>query len=140
VATITKEVHVKELTFYKEQVIDHYKHPRYKARLKSPTVTAALYNAACGDSVIIDLSIEDNTIINIGFEGVGCVISLAAASMLCQELFGKSIMQASQFLPEQMGMLIGMTLGPVRLKCALLPLEALHKALKLYKESKTHAQ
>ena len=86
-------------------------------------------NSACGDEVTFSGIIQDNALVQVGFEGKGCVISLAMASMLAQHTKNKTISAILAIDKDQIVAMIGMPLGPVRLLCALLPLMALQKGI-----------
>lgn len=123
---------------YREIILDHFKNPRNFGKLKNATSSFSLYNSACGDKITIDIVIKnkgqttDNKIIEeIKFTGEGCAISIASASMLTEKVMGKGIEEVQKLNTEDMLKMLGITLTPTRLKCALLPLEVLHKNLKL---------
>jgi nitrogen fixation NifU-like protein len=117
------------MQLYKEELLDHYRFPRYKGKLVQPDVMSAQFNPSCGDSVTFEAKIANGTIVQIGFDGTGCVISQAAASMLAEFVRGKSTLEISALPSSIMIELIGMELGPTRLKCALLSLYALQEGL-----------
>ena len=112
---------------YRELILDHYKHPHNAGTLEHPDVAQEEYNPLCGDRVRIDLRIEDGIIKDVRFQGRGCAISQASASLLTDEILGKSVADVQAFGKDDMLDLIGIPLdkNPVRIKCALLPLKAL---------------
>ena len=116
---------------YRELILEHYRHPRRRGRLDHPDVSAEEHNPLCGDRVRIDLRIENGVITDARFDGRGCAISQASASMLTEEIVGMPVEQAKQFSKEQLLTLIGIPLNhnPVRIKCALLPLKTLKAGL-----------
>lgn len=114
---------------YADFLLDHYHHPRNKGLLNNPHFTSHLLNPSCGDQVTIEGFIENSIITKCHFEGKGCVISLAAASILTTLITGKTIDEAKKLQPQNLLESMQITLGPTRLRCALLPLEALHIAL-----------
>ncbi|MFC1841830.1 iron-sulfur cluster assembly scaffold protein [Candidatus Dependentiae bacterium] len=123
------------MKFYKEILMDHYKNPRNRGRIENPDFATAQYNPSCGDSVsfsgIID---KDGIIKKLAFEGKGCVISQAIAS-LCTELFvDKHIDDVLNFDQKNIKDIIGMELGLTRSKCALLSLMALKEGIAEYKK------
>lgn len=111
---------------YRELILEHYKHPRNAGTLEHPTVSQEENNPLCGDRVRIDLSIESGIITDVRFTGRGCAISQAAASLLTEEIKGKTIDDIRALTKDDVLELVGIPLGhnPVRLKCALLPLKA----------------
>ena len=133
---------------YQQVILDHNKKPRNFRKLENANYTADGYNPLCGDQLTIYLDVEDNLVKEVGFEGSGCAISKAAASMMTQAVKGKSKEQAENLFNEFHSMVTGElneetepnSLGnlkifagvrefPVRVKCATLPWHTLHAAL-----------
>jgi nitrogen fixation NifU-like protein len=112
---------------YREVILDHYKHPHNAGSLEQPDISHEEHNPLCGDRIRIDLQVESGIITDVRFQGRGCAISQAAASLLTDELKGKSLDEARAISKEDVLDLIGVPLdkNPVRVKCALLPLKAL---------------
>lgn len=110
---------------YREAILDHYKHPRFKGHLENPDVQYHDHNPFCGDEITIELKIDEGRIVEVAFDGKGCAISQATASMLMEEVVGMSLEDARKLDKEFVLELLGIDLGPVRLKCALLSLKAL---------------
>ncbi len=118
------------MNLYTEIILDHYKNPHNKGRLTKPHATAIEHNRTCGDKIRIDLKFnKSNCVSEIAFEGVGCAISQAAASMLTDKLLALSKTQIAKFPPQKMLKLLAIPIGPGRLKCALLALYATKKAI-----------
>jgi len=112
--------------FYRENILDHYRNPRNKGRLEHPTHTAEEHNPLCGDVLHIDLLVNNEDVIEeVRFEGEGCAISQASASMLTEMIEGKTLEEAKQVSKEDILEALGIDIGPVRLKCALLSLKVL---------------
>jgi nitrogen fixation NifU-like protein len=112
--------------FYRENILDHYRNPRNKGRLEHPTHTHEESNPLCGDVIRIDLHVnEDNVIDQVRFDGHGCAISQASASMLTEMIQGKTLDEAKALSKEDILEALGIEIGPVRLKCALLSLKVL---------------
>jgi nitrogen fixation NifU-like protein len=118
---------------YKEIVLDYYKNPRNKGKMQSPDSTAKDSNPLCGDVVEMELKFADGKVSDIKFNGDGCAISQASASMLTELVMGKSIDEVRKIdktaLLENLG---SPNLGAVRIKCALLPLKVMKSALYEY--------
>jgi nitrogen fixation NifU-like protein len=114
---------------YQDNILDHYKHPRNYGTLEQPSHSRDELNPLCGDRLHMDLQVVDGVIEEVRFSGRGCAISQAAASMLTEELEGKHVDQALAIAKEDVLDLLGIPIGPVRLKCALLSLKALKAAL-----------
>ena len=111
---------------YREVILDHYKNPRNFGTLDPADISYEDDNPLCGDKIRIDLRVdESNRIKEVAFSGHGCAISQASASMLTEEILGKTLDEVKQFGKEQILELLGIELGPVRLKCALLSLKVL---------------
>ena len=117
---------------YQEHILDHYKNPRHKGSLQDAHFTTALYNPSCGDSILFQGIVQDGKLVDIAFEGSGCVISLATASLLSELVLHKPLHEIINFTADTVQHLIQISLGPQRLKCALLPLEALQKGIRDY--------
>ena len=112
--------------FYKENILDHYRHPRNAGTLEQPTHSHEEHNPLCGDVVRIDLHVnEENVIDHVAFKGRGCAISQASASMLTEMIKGKTLEEAKKIGKEEILEALGIEIGPVRLKCALLSLKVL---------------
>ncbi len=111
---------------YREIILDHAREPRHWGLLDPNDIDYEEYNPLCGDRLRITLRIgENDEIESIGWSGEGCAISQAAASMLGEEIIGKSLAEVKSLTPEDMLELVGIPLTINRVKCALLPLKAL---------------
>jgi len=117
---------------YQQALLDHYKNPRNYGELKNPDFVSGKYNPSCGDRVDIQAKVQDGILIDVAFTGTGCVISLAAASLLLELVKGKLLTEIQALTADDIKKLIGISLGPVRLKCALLPLYALQEGITSY--------
>lgn len=118
---------------YQQELLDHYRHPRNYGLLPDAQVSTQTFNPSCGDQVSLQISLEKGHLQAIRFQGKGCVISQAAASLLTELSLQKSIETLEALHKDDMLALVGISLGPTRLRCALLSLEALHEALALYR-------
>ncbi len=119
-----------EEELYQEHVLDHYEDPYHRGRCDHPTHAHEDDNPLCGDVVRIELRIaDDGTIQDAFFDGDGCCISQAAASMLIEKMDGKLVDDVRQFTAEQMLELFGARLTPNRQKCCLLPWRVLQTAV-----------
>ena len=133
---------------YQQVILDHNKKPRNFRRLENPNHVAEGYNPLCGDQLKVYVQLEDDAVRDVSFEGSGCAISKAAASMMTQAVKGKSKEEVEQLFSEFHEMVAGESeiedpaehLGnlrifsgvkefPVRVKCATLPWHTLHAAL-----------
>lgn len=111
---------------YREVIIEHYKNPGYKGKLDPHDFSFEDENPLCGDQLRIDIRVNaQNTITEAAFSGHGCAISQASADILLESVIGKSIEEIQKLTKEDLLELLGIELGPVRLKCALLSLKVL---------------
>jgi nitrogen fixation protein NifU and related proteins len=119
---------------YREIILEHYKHPHNAGTLEQPDITHEEHNPLCGDRIRIDLQVKSGIITDVRFLGRGCAISQASASLLTDELKGKSLDDARSISREDMLDLIGIPLdkNPVRIKCALLALKTLKTGIYQY--------
>ncbi len=111
---------------YREQIIDRYKNPLYRGELDPNDITFEDDNPLCGDHIRIDVRLDDkDTVTEVGFSGEGCSISQAAADLLVESIVGKHLDDVKALKKDHVLDLLGIDLGPVRLKCALLSLKVL---------------
>jgi nitrogen fixation NifU-like protein len=118
---------------YQEELLDHYKYPRNKKSIATPSFAAGKDNPSCGDRVFIEGVIQDNKVTDLGFSGAGCIVSQATTSMLTEHCKGKTIDEILAFTKNDLLALVGIPLGPNRLKCALLSLQVLQEGILTYK-------
>ena len=112
--------------FYREIIIDRYQNPHYRGELDPHDISFEDSNPLCGDEIRIDVVLNgDNRVQDARFSGRGCAISQAAADLLLESIQGKSLEELKQLTKEDVLDLLGIELGPVRLKCALLSLKVL---------------
>lgn len=117
------------MSLYKEMILEHYKNPKNFGRLAHATKTTTVFNPLCGDEITMDITLKGDKIKDLKFTGKGCVISQAITSQLTEYAKNKSKSELRKLDKAFMITLLGIELGPNRLKCALLPLEALQKLL-----------
>lgn len=110
---------------YREHILDHYQNPRNHGAIENPDISHEEYNPLCGDRLVIQLKLEDDHVADVKFHGEGCAISQASASMLTEAIEGKSVDELKALTKEDILDMLGIPIGPVRLKCALLSLKAL---------------
>lgn len=111
---------------YSEIILDYYRHPRNKGTLDHPHIRAKDSNPLCGDIIEMQLEIDGNdSVKDVKFNGQGCAISQASASMLTELVKGKNLSEVRAISKEDILSLIGGQLSAVRLKCALLSLKVL---------------
>lgn len=134
------------LELYQDTIIDHSQSPRKYGRLDNPTSTTSAKNPLCGDKLVLDIKLENDLIQDIACETSGCAISTAAASIMAEEIVGKSLKDAilvcEQFMnalktgddnfsdSEQLKVFCKVSEYPTRVKCAALPWQSLVRILK----------
>lgn len=121
------------MDIYRELILDHYKNPRNFGHLDNPDVKAEEHNTTCGDRIVMEITIthdsEPPIVSDIRFSGEGCAISQASASMLTEEIMGKTTEEVMHLTKQDIIEMLGTELTPARVKCAVLPLEVIQKAL-----------
>ena len=119
-----------EEEIYQEHILDHYEDPFHSGHFPDATHMHEEDNPLCGDVVRIELKLGDDGAIEDGyFTGKGCVISQASASMLLEEMVGKTVAEIKNFSAENMLELYGARLTPNRQKCCLLSWKVLQSAV-----------
>lgn len=118
---------------YREIILDHYRNPRNKGKLPGADVSIHDSNPLCGDEIDIHLKVDEDKIKDVKFEGRGCAISQASASMLTEMVMGKPLTSIRDLSKDDILENIGLTsLGPARIKCALLSLKVLKLGMVKY--------
>lgn len=111
---------------YREQIIDRFKHPRSRGTLDPHDYSYEDDNPLCGDRIRIDVRVDaDGRVSAAAFSGQGCAISQASADLLTEAVVGKTLDEVKALSKDDLLDLLGIELGPVRLKCALLSLKVL---------------
>lgn len=114
---------------YRDEILEHYRNPHNFGILEAPTTSKEGANPLCGDRITLMLAIDDNgTVENVAFTGRGCAISQASASMLTDEIKGKSLDEISHMGSQDVLDNLGIEISPARMKCAMLSLETLRDA------------
>lgn len=121
---------------YDDHILDHYESPYHKGRLADACCVHSDRNPICGDQVTIQLRLEGDKVAECYFDGKGCAISQAAASILCEAIEGKSLEELRQFQAKNMLDLLKVPLTASRQKCGLLAFKVL-KTL-LYQHDQPH--
>jgi len=140
---------------YREIILDHYRNPRNQAPLEDPDIEARGFNPFCGDEVVLQLKLRDGRIAATSFQGRGCSISQASASMMTEVLKGKTLEEARELYhafrrlmhgealseeeAEALGeleALEGVRQYPIRIKCALLGWATLGDGIEGYEKGK----
>lgn len=114
---------------YREYILDHYRNPRNYGKLEHPNVHAEDSNPLCGDQLALDLQIEGDQVTAVRFQGRGCAISQASASMLSEMIEGKTTQEVLRLGKDDVLDALGIPISPARTKCAFLCLRVLHRGL-----------
>jgi len=117
---------------YKENILDHYRHPRHHGVPAAHTIKLDGNNPSCGDAQTLYLSLEGTVVSGASFVGDGCAISQAGTSMLLEKVAGKSVAEILVLSAEDMRTLLGVPIGESREKCMMLGLSTLQRAVKPY--------
>ncbi|QQR54883.1 iron-sulfur cluster assembly scaffold protein [Candidatus Peregrinibacteria bacterium] len=118
------------MDLYAEQIIDLAKNPLNRGEMEAATLTSSGVNTTCGDHVRLYLKMEDRKVMDASWEGDGCAISIATASVLTEEIKGKKWTDSKELTKQDLYEWLGIdNLGPARVKCLTLSLETLHNAL-----------
>jgi nitrogen fixation NifU-like protein len=117
------------MDYYREYILDHYRNPRNYGTLEKPSVHSEDSNPLCGDQLGMDLIVEDNHVKAVRFQGRGCAISQASASMLSEMIEGKTVEEVVQLGKDDILEELGIPISPARTKCAFLSLRVLHRGL-----------
>lgn len=120
------------MNIYAEEIIAQYEHPHNKGKIANATTSFHEYNPTCGDDITVYMTIKDGKVSDVKFDGSGCAISVASASMLTDEIKGKHVEEVEKLGVQGLIDLIGIDPGPARLKCATISLKSIKKALFLY--------
>ena len=116
---------------YRDEILEHYRNPHNFGVLESPTTAKEGANPLCGDRITLMLTIDDEgKIADVAFTGRGCAISQASASMLTDEIKGKSLDEIAHLGRQDVLDNLGIEISPARLKCAMLSLETLRESVK----------
>ncbi len=141
--SVDRNIHLDAL--YKDVILDHHRHPRNFGLVEKPAAQVEGYNPLCGDRVDISIALADGKLQDCRFRGEGCSICMASASMMTEELIGKSVPEVQKTIDGfrallkgeecplavegDLESLVGVRNFPVRIKCALLPWTTLHQAI-----------
>ncbi|MBN1317467.1 MAG: SUF system NifU family Fe-S cluster assembly protein, partial [Anaerolineales bacterium] len=100
---------------YRELILDHYRNPRNKGKLENADISYEEDNPLCGDHIRLDIRLDsEDRVIDVAWEGDGCAISMASASMLSENIKGKSLDELRHLVKDDIMEMLGIELGPVR--------------------------
>ena len=117
------------MDLYAENILEHYQNPHNFGHIEGSSCHNCDSNPSCGDKICIELALKENVIEDIKFNGSGCAISQASASLLTDYVKGKTVEEAKNVTDKDVYGLLGVPISPGRVKCALLALVILKKAL-----------
>lgn len=127
-----------EEEIYKENILDHYRHPHNTGRIANATFANRELNPLCGDTIELFVKLDDTQRVeDVKFIGKGCAISQASVSLLSDVIKGKTLEELKDLKREDVLNLLGIPIGVVRMKCALLSLKTLQKGIEAYERSRT---
>lgn len=123
-------------TLYTETLLDHYAHPRNWGRLAAPDIVADNDDPSCGDQVHLELALDaEGRVAQVAFEGEGCMVSMASASIFTEQVKGKRLEELEALTEEEVLNWLEAPVPPSRRRCALSPLIALRAGLAAYRRS-----
>jgi nitrogen fixation protein NifU and related proteins len=114
--------------FYRDYILDHYRHPRNFGTLEHSDVQAEDLNPFCGDQIRMELKLDDGVVSDVRFSGKGCAISQASASMLTEKIKGMKLSEIATLSKDVVLEDVGIGISPTRMKCAMLGLRVLKSA------------
>ena len=114
---------------YRDYILEHYRRPHNFGVIEEPSATFEGANPLCGDRITMQLGVKDGVVEQIGFTGRGCAISQASASLLTDEVKGKSVDAVADIRADDLLELLGIDISPARLKCAMLSFDSLQHLL-----------
>jgi nitrogen fixation NifU-like protein len=114
---------------YRQYILEHYREPRNHGHLEQPDIHSADTNPLCGDRIELDLQVRDGRVTDVRFDGRGCAISQASASMLTERIEGATLEELRALEPHDVLDMLGVPIGPARQRCALLVLRVLHEGI-----------
>ncbi len=117
------------MSIYSEIILDHYQAPRRFTTLKKFNFSSSVANSLCGDALTFQGRIIGQKLVDVGFQGHGCAISIASASILLEKICGLDISEIKKISSEEVVKDLGINLSPNRLKCALLSWEGVLKLI-----------
>ena len=117
------------MDLYQEEILEHYHNPQNSGSLQNPTHKHCENNPTCGDKICVTIDVINDVINDVNFTGEGCAISIASTSMITEDIKGKSVANALKLNSGNMTELLGIEIGIGRIKCAMLGIETIQKAL-----------
>lgn len=122
---------------YKENILDHYRNPRNKGTLENAEIRRVGQNPLCGDEIEVFITLDNSRIKDVRFNGSGCAISQAAASMLTERIKGASLEDVKTLERDDVVSLLGIPISATRVKCAILALVVVKQGIEAYEGLET---
>lgn len=117
---------------YREYLMQHFKNPHNRGIIDSPTVEIVQKNPMCGDIISMQINVSKNVIEDIKFDGAACAVTTASSSILTDAIKGKTLEEVKNIQKEDLMDMLGIDLTTSRVKCAMLPLEAVKNLIREY--------
>ena len=122
---------------YRQRILDHYRNPQNYGTIDDADVHYSDVNPSCGDEIDMYAVVgEDDEVVDVKFDGQGCAISQASASLLTERVKGMSLDEVRQLETDDITEMLGIELSPVRVKCAVLGLKVLEGGIVEYEKEK----
>ena len=118
---------------YRDAIIERFKFPQHKGAITGADAQAEVVNTLCGDELVLYLKLDGvkGKIVDAKFDGQGCALTLGWGDLVCENVVGKPLTEIRKFTADDVLALYGETPSPSRLKCVLLPYEALKMTLRV---------
>lgn len=117
---------------YRQRILDHYRNPQNYGEIDDPDLQYMDDNPSCGDEIEMYAVVEDDEVVDVKFDGKGCAISMASASLLTDEVKGMSLDEVREMETEDVQEMLGIELSAARVKCAVLGLKVLEGGIVEY--------
>ncbi|HBH45984.1 MAG TPA: Fe-S cluster protein [Candidatus Jacksonbacteria bacterium] len=117
------------MNLYRQNILDHYHHPRNAGELKDVDCKISLDNPLCGDLIAVTVKLSGDQIKAIKYQAIGCAVSIAAMSMLSEKAKDQSVAEVQSWGEKEILEMLGIEVSATRLKCAMLGLRTLQKCL-----------
>jgi len=118
------------MNIYRENILDHYKRPRHKGFKTQWPAAFREYNRSCGDDISLQVLLKDNKVVDILWQGQGCVLATAGVSILSEMVISKPTDEILSWDITELKKFLGIDILPQRQKCALIGLRAIQGAIK----------
>jgi nitrogen fixation protein NifU and related proteins len=121
---------------YTQELLKHFKNPKYVKNIENPDGVGQVGNIKCGDIMKLSIKVKDDKINDIGFQTFGCAAAIASSDVVCAIAKGKTLKQAEKITKDDIVKELG-GMPPIKVHCSILGIEALQKAINDYKKNKS---